>query len=487
MKTIANLPCVHCSKTFLSGILILALVSFAVSTATAQGFTNQDISQAIETELFLSEQVPSHLIDVNINKGIVTLSGTVNTIIASQKAANIAETIKGVRAVVNEIEVNPVKISDTELEQNVEDALLFDPATDSYEIDVSVSNGKVTLDGTVESWHEKQLSTKVAKGVAGVKEVTNDISINYVDDRHDYEIKADIERQLKADVWVDERFITVEVDDGEVELSGSVGSAAQKSRAAADAWVNGTRSVTTEDLTVEWESNKREEAYADISDQQIQQSLKDAFLYDPRVNYFEVLATVDDGVVTLHGVVDNLKAKKAAAEDARNTIGVWNVKNHIKVRPTVIPEDDVLVTRVKNALSRSPLVDMADIEVSAVNGLVNLEGQVNTQYEKAVAEDVVSMVNGVVEINNFIDYQYDWVWKSDINIMEDVKDRIFWNTYADLNEINVEVDNGIVTLTGQVDSWVEWIEAEESAYEAGAKSVDNNLTLDLVPYSFTTP
>ncbi|MEQ9232499.1 BON domain-containing protein [Coleofasciculus sp. E2-BRE-01] len=77
----------------------------------------------------------------------------------------------------------------------------------------------------------------------------------------------------------------------------------------------------------------RKQMYADVTDAEIQDAVKDALLYDPRVASFNVNVAVDNGEVMLTGNVDNLKAKNAAAQDASNTVGVWNVENQINVEP----------------------------------------------------------------------------------------------------------------------------------------------------------
>jgi osmotically-inducible protein OsmY len=91
----------------------------------------------------------------------------------------------------------------------------------------------------VDSWQEKQLCLLVAKGVIGVKEVKSDIQVAQKSKRPDDEIRADIERRLAYDVWIDDALIDVKVLRGEVILSGIVGSLTEKTRAFRFAWVSG--------------------------------------------------------------------------------------------------------------------------------------------------------------------------------------------------------------------------------------------------------
>ena len=45
-------------------------------------------------------------------------------------------------------------------------------------------------------------------------------------------------------------------------------------------------------------------------------------------------------MVTLRGILDNLRAKRAAEQVAESTVGVWRVKNYLKVRPVSLPPDE---------------------------------------------------------------------------------------------------------------------------------------------------
>ena len=467
--------------TIMSITAALCILTFTVPVHAKQ-ISDVDITSAVETALFKDHAVPADNIDVNTDKGVVTYTGTVNTILAKDRAEKIAESIVGVRAVVNRINVEPgVSCSDAKLKKDVDNALLLDPATDSYEITPKVSQGVVTLTGKVDSWQEKELSTAVAKGVRCVKDVRNDLIVKYGMDRSDLEIKKEIEGRFENDVLVDDNLIKVTVENGNVILSGAVGSLAEKSRAVLDAYVHGVNSVNSVPLKIEWwarDKMRRKEIKETRSDDQIKKALKDAFLYDPRVFSLNPDVHVNNGTVTLVGVVNNLQAKKAAEQDARDVIGVWRVKNHLKVRPVDIPSDVELEKRVSTALVLNPWVRRFDINISAAAGMVYLSGEVMTLFEKNEAERVAEDVKGVIKVVNNINYPATWNWKADKEIREDVKDQLFWSPFVDEEQVSVSVFNGVVTLTGNVETLSERRAAEENAYEGGAKKVKNNLTVN---------
>ena len=118
---------------------------------------------------------------------------------------------------------------------------------------------------------------------------------------------------------------------------------------------------------------------------------------------FEVDVTVEDGTVTLDGTVDNLKAKRAASQDARNAAGVWHVDNRLLVRVSDMPADRRVADSLKIALLRDPLVDRFEITVSVINGEAYLRGTVDTSFEKRRAQTVAEGIYRVIEVNNTID------------------------------------------------------------------------------------
>lgn len=486
-------------------IWITPVAALQQGNANYQKKSDQTISDHVEDELIFDQAVLSHNIDIETDQGIVQLSGQVNNLLAKKRSEKIAEAVRGVRSVVNNITVKPVKNrSDQEIRDAVEAALLTNPATESFEVTTKVNNGFVNLSGTVESWQEKQLSEKVAAGVYGVQGVKNLILVDYESDRPDSEIAREVREVFKWDVFIpNDDFIDVKAIDGEVQLSGTVGSAAEKSRAYSRAWVAGVKSVDHSKLDVEsWSADDRlrNDSYVDASDAEIQKAVLDAMLYDPRVNSFEVDVEVDHRTVTLRGQVDNLKAKRAAAQNARNTAGVLSVSNRLKVRLVdSLLTDETIEDNVESALLRNPYVQSYEISTVVDDGEVKLYGTVDSYYEKSEAEDAASSVRGAIIVDNNIvvinddapnlydplvdetsDLQYQWELSStpletDEEIKEDIQSEIFWSPFVDSDQVDVTVDDGTATLTGTVDSWTERDSAAENAYEGGAIFVDNDL------------
>ncbi|MFW6219151.1 MAG: BON domain-containing protein [Bacteroidota bacterium] len=504
MDTLRNL-----TKLFSIPVFILMLVIFAGSckdrqqqetTVIPDEIYPEDslITNTVNKELAWYHEINSKNIEVETDAGIVTLNGTVKTLLAKRKAEEIASMVRGVRGIINMIDVQPVTVEDSVLKRKITTELLFDPAIEKHEINVEARDGMVKLTGTVDSWQEKELAEEATEGLKGVKDIINNIDfVSSTEDRSDEEIEAEITATLENDIRVDDALLDVKVKDGIVTLSGTVKSVAEKSQALADAWVNGVKDINSEELEVKYwpmDENIRKEAFVPKDDETIKKAIKDAFLFDPRINYFEPEIEVDKGIVTLSGNVNTLRAKKAAGDDARNITGVIKVINNISVAPTHVASDETLVDNVSTAMEWDPFIEKYEITVEAEGGDIILRGTVDSEYEKERAEKVAARVNGVIEVHNELninDYEivpffhygpmpmdYDDFPASDAQVKSAIVSQLWWSPHVDENKINVEVDNGRAILTGKVDNWRERYLAEKNAYQGGAIEVVNKLSIE---------
>lgn len=502
MKTQSAHRNVRVAMAMLMGAL-LALV-LVPGSARAQEMTDAMIAAAVEDEILFDPSVSLNRIEVSTLEGVVTLKGNVGNLLAKERAARIAETVKGVTGVVNQLVVRTEPVDDMTLATRVKGALLSNPATEAHEIIATADDGAVTLSGTVQSWQEKQIVMKAAKGVTGVQSLNDQLMVEYALARTDEEIRPEIEQALKWDVLVDHALIDVGVTNGNVMLTGTVGSAAEKRRAIADAWVAGVTSVDASGLEVaRWarDEDLRADKYEPKPDDEIAVAATAAIAADPRVEVADVTVLVNAGNVTLSGSVGSLQAKRAAAQDARNTVGVVNVSNRLRVRPNVDVSDAKLADDIRAALSRDPYIERFDVDVSVYDGVATLTGTVDTYFEKSQAQDVAAGVAGVEDVNNYLSvwdvrqplvydpyvhdydvYAYDWydyepyyTYVDDVEILKDIRDELWWSPFVDSDDVTVTVDNGTATLTGTVESWSERQAAVDNAYQGGATWVVNNL------------
>jgi|GEM_PF-3194980 osmotically-inducible protein OsmY len=117
----------------------------------------------------------------------------------------------------------PAKTSDQLLAETVQLTLRHDPYTFPYQISVSVSDGVVTLRGTVESEFSKKRVEWTAARVEGVKTVRNLLQVQPATvTKPDWLLKEDVERELIWSPLVPARAVSVQVADGVVYLRGEV-------------------------------------------------------------------------------------------------------------------------------------------------------------------------------------------------------------------------------------------------------------------------
>lgn len=506
------------TQAYMKQSIMLLISSIAVGTFAASAVAddkksvNDDAVPGIIQDALAAEHgVSPNSIEVKSKKGVVTLSGSVQNIFAKRRAVRVAQTVKGVRSVIDQITVAKSDRTDTQIRMDVLQALQRDPATSAWEVLAAVDNGAVQLRGTVDSIHERNLAETVACSVNGVRKITNRIDVEYDADRDDEAIEREIERALHWDALVDDALIDVQVSNDQVGLSGIVGSAAEKQRATMIASVTGVQGVNTDLLKVEsWARDKRfrTRKYVDKSDDEVKQAIQAAFGYAPRVPADKVGVTVDNGIVTLGGMVDNVKSKRAAARVARNTVGVWRVRNHLKVKPESHSDQDI-ATWIRDRLTHDPFTERYEVAVTVDDGTARLTGSVDTYFEKMHADELAAEVAGVTHVDNnlivdaqhdiftynpYVDtalYPYDYDWyvypssfattESDAQIRADVRDELYWSPFVDGGDITIRVDAGVATLTGTVGTLSERSVATEEAFEAGAVAVDNDLLVAYGP------
>ncbi len=447
-------------------------------TAEHQPIPDPAVSTEVRRELLLDDGVPAEGIDVATHEGVVTLSGTVDDVLAKKRAVRLARGIRGVVAVVDDVVVPRSKESDKALAGDVRAAIASDPATAGYDIDVHVHNGKVTLRGLVHSWAEKSLAVDAASRVDGVTGVENQLAIEYKVDRSDSHIRQDIVERLQNDMRVDSELIGVEVKGGAVTLTGQVGSAAERALAYADAWVAGVTSVDNSGLEVRWwaRDQMRKHNTPIPTPAKLDKALDAAFRWDPRVTPGEIKPHVVGGVATLEGVVGSLAAKRAAGDDARNTDGIWRVDNYVQVRPPKHVSDQQLAENVRDRLQKNPYVDSDDIRVTAHHGRVSLGGRVDNRFQQKQATREAEHERGVVAVNNDLHVGKQKAReRPDWQLEQDIESGLRWDPYVDAGAVHVEVHDGVATLTGTVGNEQAYHAAADEARAAGPRRVVNDL------------
>jgi osmotically-inducible protein OsmY len=128
-------------------------------------------------------------------------------------------------------------------------------------------------------------------------------------------------------------------------------------------------------------------AFMRKEDEQIKQDIQASLAWDSRLDASSINIAVDNGVVTLSGEVDTFARKWAAAEDSRRVQGVRDLRNDIQVRPSWMRSDDEITQDVISAFNWDSRVDPKEITVSCENGVVTLNGAVDSFAERRAARE----------------------------------------------------------------------------------------------------
>ena len=194
--------------------------------------TDEAIQADVLEELQWDTRVQPNEIGVAVKDGVVTLTSWVDSYLKKIAAQEAAHRVRGVKAVVNDIEVrlpSSAERTDADLVAAVINALKWDAAIPADTLDVKVSQGWVTLKGEVDHGFQKRNALRAICRLSGVKGITN---LMMVKPRVlPTDLKQQIGRALLRNAQTDARNITVEMEGGKVILRGTVRSYAEKQAA----------------------------------------------------------------------------------------------------------------------------------------------------------------------------------------------------------------------------------------------------------------
>lgn len=183
------------------------------------------------------------------------------------------------------------------------------------------------------------------------------------------------------------------------------------------------------------------------TDGEIESAIERRLAMDARIGAGTMGATVENGHAALNGTADTITTKKLAAKIASSVAGVRSVFNDVRVSPSMTDVQKITHAVKHNLLIQDLLLDN-NIAVRVDDGLVFLEGTVDTREQRRLAGRAAEAVAGVVEVNNLL--QVVEAPRSDEAIKKDIIQYLLYSPLADNEDIAIEVEDGVVTLNGEV-------------------------------------
>ncbi|MHB2210850.1 BON domain-containing protein [Methylobacterium sp. CM6257] len=137
---------------------------------------DEDLAQRAVQMLDWSVTVPKKAVQVQVQDGWVTLTGRVEWQYQKEEAYRSIRRLAGVAGIINKVEVAP-KASAPQVQSKIEAALKRNAELEANAIKVSVKDAKVTLEGTVHAWYERELAENAAWSAPGVRAVEDRLTL----------------------------------------------------------------------------------------------------------------------------------------------------------------------------------------------------------------------------------------------------------------------------------------------------------------------
>ena len=379
---------------------VRAVVNRIIAEATTKA--DSGIRADLERQFSRSRMLELPDVTVTVDRGVVTLSGRVDTGAKGQRAERIARQIRGVRSIKNDLRVMPqsTEVPDDALRMDVDAMFDRDAHLAGYPIEIEVESGAVTLTGDVPNLFLKQRAVNQTLSVPGVLKVHDQMVTDHQLLREslprlytDAEIVQLVDRELTADPRIGINGIETRVMHGDVVLGGWVDSLFAKRLAGR---------ITRQVLGVTNVRNELEVRAGTHSDQSVRLELLDTLKSDPLLANTEIAVAVLDGAVTLSGRVSAHPQRFRATTLTSRVSGVRQIANELQVSLAQERGDDSIRDDIVKRLDSNAITgEIAEqVGVSVEGGVVTLSGKVERYVVVLEALRIASRTDGVRKVEN---------------------------------------------------------------------------------------
>ena len=319
----------------------------------------------------------------------------------------------------------------------------------------------------------------------------------WADQPSDAWITTKVKMALLTEPQVDGLDINVDTFDGRVTLHGQADSEAESAAAESRAGeIEGVLAVRNLLAVVPEEARERVE----VADEDLARKIRNVLSEDAALDGSEVeIASINDGVVVLSGEAETLSAHRRAIEKARGVAGVRQVASEIRspdelgdaeiwndrdlsTEAASLMSDGWITAKAKVFLMAEQGISPAAVNVDSRAGVVTLFGIVPNEDAKRRAEQGVAKLDGVRSVENELqvvaDVAADRVAENDDEIGDQVENRLAERQALEDADIDIEVSNAVVRLTGTVENHRDRLTALTVARGTnGVRAVVDDLTL----------
>ena len=213
------------------------------------------------------------------------------------------------------------------------------------------------------------------------------------------------------------------------------------------------------------------------TDSDIERDVEAELKWSPDIWETDIAVKVTGGVVALTGYAASAHEKSRAEAAAKRVVGVSAVANDLGVRAPLggMPTDPEIARDAVVALKIELPVVWESIKAIVKEGHVALEGTVEWHDQRERAEAAVRRLRGVLSVRNSISLKPRL---APTEIKHRIEEAFRRSAIIDAKKVTVDTQGSEVTLRGEVRSWAERDQAQQTAWAApGVLTVKNEITV----------